>query len=369
MSARRRFGRLRKLPSGRWQARYPDQHGRLVSAPHTFASKTEADRFLASTETDLQRGDWIDPRAGRLTLREYAAEWVPRRRVRGRPLAPRTAALYHWQLDKHVLPPLGDLQLRHLTTDVVRRWHARLEEGPGAAKCYRLLRAICNSAVRDGHLKANPCVLPGAGDEHSPTRPALSVPQVHQLADAVGPRWRSLVLLAAFGGLRIGELAALTRPDLDLVGGVVHVRASASYLPGGQRHVGPPKSTAGRRTVAIPSSLLPELGAHLAQFSGPEPDGLVFVGPKGAPLRQTTFGTSVWRPAVRRLGLKGVHFHDLRGVAATLAAISGATTAELMHRLGHATADMALRYQRATADRDAAIARALDDLVGKPGPR
>jgi hypothetical protein len=71
----------------------------------------------------------------------------------------------------------------------------------------------------------------------------------------------------------------------------------------------------------------------------------------------------VWRPAMRSLGLRGLHFHDLRGCAATLAAITGATTAELMHRLGHATPDVALRYQRATADRDVAIAKALSELV------
>ncbi len=93
------------------------------------------------------------------------------------------------------------------------------------------------------------------------------------------------------------------------------------------------------------------------------PGGLVFVGPKGGPLRGSTFGRSVWRPAVAGAGLPGLHFHDLRGFAATLAAISGATTAELMRRLGHSTVDMALRYQRATSDRDAAIARALSDHV------
>ena len=111
------------------------------------------------------------------------------------------------------------------------------------------------------------------------------------------------------------------------------------------RHVGPPKSDAGRRTVAIPAVILDDLQQHVTQFAGSGPSGLMFVGPKGRPPRNANFGRSVWRPAVQRVGLPGLHFNDLRGCAATLAAIAGATTAELMHRLGHATPDVELRYQ------------------------
>jgi integrase len=368
MASRRRFGRVRKLSSGRWQARYPDARGVLVAAPQTFATKTSADRYLASVETDMSRGTWFDPRAGQQTVRSYAEGWLVSRRVKGRPLAPRTQELYRWQLERHILPALGAVELRHLDAARVRAWHATLTgpSGPGgvtAAKCYRLLRAIGNTAVADGELARNPCAIAGAGDEATAERPAVTVPQVYALADAVGPRWRALVLLAAFCGLRFGELAALTRSRLDLLHGTVTVAESVAELAGGVRHVGPPKSDAGRRTVAIPAVILDDLQRHLTQFGEGGPTGLVFVGPKGRPLRNANFGRSVWRPAVHQLGLTGLHFHDLRGCAATLAAIAGATTAELMHRLGHATPDVALRYQRATADRDVAVARALSDLV------
>lgn len=198
-----------------------------------------------------------------------------------------------------------------------------------------------------------------------PSARAVSAPQVYALAEAVGPRWRALVLLAAFCGLRFGELAALTLVRLDLLHGTVAVAESVSELAGGVRHVGPPKSEAGRRTVAIPAVILDELQQHVAQFAEGGPAGLMFVGPKGRPLRNANFGRSVWRPAVQQVGLPGLHFHDLRGCAATLAAIAGATTAELMHRLGHTTPDVALRYQRATADRDVAVARALSELVSR----
>lgn len=368
MTTRRRFGRIRRLPSGRWQARYPDGRGSMVAADQTFRTKTDADRFLAGIETDLTRGTWFDPRAGQERVDSYATRWLVARRVKGRPLAPRTVEMYRWQLHRHILPTLGRLELRQLDITAVRTWHATLSgpSGPGAitaAKCYRLIRAICNTAVADGELPRNPCALRGAGDEHSAERPAVTVPEVYALAEAVGPRWRALVLLAAFSGLRFGELSGLTRKRLDLLHLTVTVAVSVAELPGGVRHIGPPKSDAGRRIVAIPEVLVPELTEHLTHYSAAGPDGPVFIGEHGGPLRSANFSRSVWRPAVATLGLHGLHFHDLRGCAATLAAISGATTAELMHRLGHATPDVALRYQRATADRDAAVARALSELV------
>jgi integrase len=362
------FGSIRRLPSGRWQARYQDRSGRQHRAPHTFASRGDAARYLAGVRADLDRGTWFNPDAGRITLRDYADAWLLTRRIRGRPLAPRTQELYRGQLDRHILPALGEVELRHLDPPAVRSWHAGLtgNDGPGAvtaAKCYRLLSTICGSAVAEEQIARNPCTIRGAGQERSPARPSVSVPEVYALAEAAGPRWRALVLLAAFTGLRFGELAALRRNRVDLLRGTVEVVEAVSELPGGVRYVGPPKSDAGRRMVAIPPHLLVDVREHLENYAEPGSGGLVFVGPKGGSLRRSNFHRHVWQPALAAQGLTGLHFHDLRGCAATLAAISGATTAELMARIGHSTPDMALRYQRATADRDAALARALSAHV------
>ena len=113
--------------------------------------------------------------------------------------------------------------------------------------------------------------------------------------------------------------------------------------------------------MAIPPHIIPALQHHLEHLSEAGPDGLVFVGPKGGALSSANFGADVWRPAVTSVGLRGFTFHGLRGVSATLAARQGATTKELMRRLGHATPDMAMRYQRADAERDRALARAMSD--------
>jgi integrase len=365
--ARRTFGTIRQLPSGRWHARFRDRDGQQKSAPQTFTTKADAGRWLSRTQADIERGEFVDPMLGKVALADYSALWISTRLVRGRPLSPRTIELYRWQLLKHILPTLGKIELRHLEASAVRGWFGHLSgpDGPGrptAAKCYRLLRAIMQTAAEDGLVARNPCAIRGAGREEPPShRPMITVEQLNALADAVGDRWRCLVEMAAWCGLRFGELAALRKNHIDIQGGTVTVTESAAVLSGGVRHVGPPKSDAGRREVAIPPHILPNVINHLERFSEPRPDGLVFVGPRGGVLSSANFGADVWRPAVASLDLKGFTFHGLRGVSATLAARQGATTKELMRRLGHTTADMAMRYQRAETARDRALANAMSE--------
>ena len=300
------------------------------------------------------------------TLGNYATQWVPRRRVRGRPLAPRTVALYETLLRAHVLPVLGPAPVGALTRPQVRAWHDDLLERRGqmvAAKSYRLLRAVCVSAVEDGLLETTPCMLRGAGDEWSPERPVLTVEQVLQVADEVGPACRAVVLLGAFCCLRIGELSALRRDAVDLTASTVSVRATAGHVSGHGWVTGEPKSRAGRRTLTIPAAVVPDVRAHLMTYAQSGPQGAVFVGPRGGQLRSSTFMERVFGPAVQRLGLRGTHFHDLRHTGNTLAAGTGASLADLMARMGHASTEAALRYQHATRAQDVALAAALSALV------
>jgi integrase len=362
---RRDFGSIRRLPSGRWQARFRDPGGH--SHTKTFASRGDASRYLAIARVDIDRGDWFDPTAGQQTLESYATSWVATRRVRGRPITPRTRERYESILRTHIVPALGDLTLRDLDPARVRRWYAALSnsERPGpatVAKCYRLLHAICGSAVVDGEIPRNPCLIPGANAERNPERPIATIQQVFALADAVGARWRAMVLLATFCALRFGELAALTRERLDLDHATVTVTEDLDELSGRLQR-GEVKSAASRRSVAIPAVILPELEHHLATFAEPGRNGLVFVGPKGGRLRRSNFRRSVWQPAADATDVPNLRFHDLRHTGNTLAAATGASTRELMARMGHASSRAALIYQHATRDRDAAIAAALSDLV------
>jgi integrase len=248
-----------------------------------------------------------------------------------------------------------------------RVWHSGLLNtgkpgAPTVAKSYRLLHAILTTAVEDELIVKNSAALRGAPTERPAERPVATVEQVYVLADEVGPRYRAMVLFATFAGLRLGELRALRRNRLDLLHRTVQVVEQYQELSGGELVLGPPKTDAGRRTVSIPDVLISDLEAHLENFAAPGPDGLVFCSEDGKPANRKTFYRA-WNHATEACGLDGFRFHDLRHTGNTLAAATGASTKELMARMGHASPRAALIYQHATRDRDAAIAQGLSDLI------
>lgn len=286
---RNAWGGVRKLPSGRYQAHY--RVNRVwYTAPTTYRTKRDADIFLAATRADIERGTWINPNAGKITLDDYAKKW----RTERPNLRPRTQELYEILLRRHIIPVLGSTELSKLAPGRIRTWHANLvaAEKPGAstvAKAYRLLHAILQTAVQDELILKNPCVLRGAAAERPAERPVATVAQVYALADAIEPQFRAMVLLATFAGLRLGEVRALRRRYLDLLHRKVEVVEQYQQLADGSLIIGPPKTDAGRRTVAVPEAIVPELEAHLATFAASGKDGLVFTGTHGQPIRLATF--------------------------------------------------------------------------------
>ena len=362
------WGSIRKLPSGRYQARY--RVDGVEHTPGTFPTRSAAAEHLARVRADLGRGSWIDPLAGQVPLSDFAWRWLEERPN----LRPRTRELYVSELRRHILPALGAVEVGNLTTGRVRTWHAAMLKAgrPGpttVAKCYRLLRAILGTAVEDGLLAKNPCTIKGAGVERHAERSVATIEQVFQLAEAIDPRFRMMVVLASFTGLRLGELQALTPRNVDLAAGTVTVTRQLQELGGGGHYDGPPKSEAGYRTVAIPPAVLPLLAQQVAVVAADGPDAFLFGGVNGKPLRRGTFYTA-WHAAVEKVGLPvGFHFHDLRHTGNTLAAATGASTKELMVRLGHSSPRAALIYQHASRERDAAIAAALSEaIVRSVGP-
>ncbi|MEV4299411.1 tyrosine-type recombinase/integrase [Microbispora rosea] len=217
-----------------------------------------------------------------------------------------------------------------------------------------------STAVEDELIRRNPCRIKGAGTPDTPERGTIPLPKVVEILGTVPPRYRALVLLGTFASLRWGELAGLRRSHLDLEAGTVHVVAALAELDGGKLLEGTPKSRAGRRVVAIPPEIVPDLRTHLEKFAEAGEAGRVFVGPRGGPLRRSGF-RRVWNKVRTDVGLPDLHFHDLRHVGNTLAASTGASLKELMTRMGHSSTRAALIYQHATQDRDKAIARALGE--------
>ena len=284
----------------------------------------------------------------------------------GRDLKPRTRAHYRHLLDSRLLPTFADVPLRRIDPAMVRKWHAAQDATTptSRAHAYALLKAILATAVSDDLIEANPCRIRAAGSSKRvrTIRPA-TLAEVAALVEAMPSRYRAMTLLAAWCGLRFGELTELRRSDLDLEHGVVRVQRAVVRV-NGQALVGTPKSDAGTRDVAIPPHLLPVLADHLrAGHAESAPGGLLFPAPSGGHLPSSSLYWHFYQ-AREAAGRPDLRWHDLRHTGAVLAAATGATLAELMARLGHTTAGVAMRYQHAAADRDQAIARELSRLAG-----
>ena len=359
---RRSFGSVRQLKSGRWQVRYYGPDGLRRSAPNTYERKRDAELALAKLEADLARDDWFDPDAGNIRLSDFGSAWLSEHPG----LADTTRERYEIAFRLYVVPAFGDRAVNEVREGDVRRWYAAFaNEGVGRAsmaKAYRVLRAILNTAVDDGLIKRNPCRIKGAGDDKSDERPLLSVDEVLRIVEALPARFRMMALLATFTSLRFGELAALSRREVDVSAGYVTVLRNQAQLSNGRLIMKDPKSTAGRRAVPIPDELLDDLKRHLVLYAEPGESGRVFVGAKGGRLRRQNF-RKLWVRAVAKAQVPPVHFHDLRHTGNTLAAENGATLRELMDRMGHSSPRAALIYLHVSKARSRHIADSLSDQI------
>ena len=250
----------------------------------------------------------------------------------------------------------------------MRDWHASMGSRTPTlrAHCYSLLRAILTTAVEDGLLPTNPCHIRGASNVKAvhKIRPA-SLPELESLVAAMPERYKVMTLLAAWCGLRFGELTELRRKDIDIKAGVIRVRRAVSRV-NGEYIVGTPKSDAGTRDIAIPPHLHPALRNHISSSISGGREALLF--PAAGDASHHLAPASLYKVFYRarlEAGRPDLRWHDLRHTGAVLAAQTGATLAELMGRLGHSTPQAALRYQHVAGGRDAEIAAALSRMAAK----
>ena len=371
-SSRSSWGSIRRLPSGRFQASYVAEGGRFA-APMTFSTRGDAETWLGGIRAEIAKGAWASPTAvalkraeARRTLAEYAEQWVAERtNGRGDRLKQRTVEEYR----RLLAGPLSDLATLHLTAITparVRTWRtAQLDTGrkTQTSRAFGLLSAIMTTATTDGLVAKNPCAgIRGGQSTHTGRKviPPTDV-ELDAILDAITPRFRALVIVAAIGGLRYGEATALRAKDVvverDLAGVVTVVRLNV------QRAVvrtaegivaGTTKSEASVRTVAIFGPDAATVAEHVHGLIG---DALLFPAGDGVSyLSQSAFWKH-WDRARTAAGRPDMPFHALRHYAGTRYAQTGATFAETMSRLGHSTAAAALRYQHSGSRDDELAAR------------
>jgi integrase len=291
-----------------------------------------------------------------------------------RELSARTRDEYRKKLKRHLIPEFC-ARLNAITDGHVENWYGRMRgHGATQAHCYALLRVILNTArkKRAYCITENPCQIDGGGIVKGRQRRTDKMPSLAELGAILlhlRAEDRLAVLFGAWLSMRIGEIAELRRKGVHLDAGEVSITRAVGVAtnPSTGRSefvVGDPKG-GGVREVAIPPHLIPLVAEHLACHTAPGKEVLLFPAP-------TRFadGSQKWlrsNGALHRdfhrvrteVGPDSTHVHDLRHFGATLAAQSGATIAELMHRLGHSTQRAAMIYQHGTKHRDWMIADAM----------
>src|SRR6266511_1031614 len=300
-----------------WRARYRAPDGSERSK--TFRRRSDAERFLTTVEASKLRGEWVAPERSRLTVGEWASEWMAGRVH----LKPKTIASYESLLRTRILPRWAAVPLASITNAKVVAWVAGLQAddlSPSRTRqAYQILSAMLDAAVRDRRLPSNPAAGVNLPRIPRKERRYLDHAQVEALADECGP-YRPLVLTLAYCGLRWGEAAALRLRRVDLMRGRLEIAEAVTEV-NGHLVFGPPK-THQTRSVPLPAFLRDELTVHVA---GRAPDAFVFCAPGGGVLRVSNFRRRWFDAATRAAGLDGLVPHELRHTAASLAIASGAS--------------------------------------------
>jgi integrase len=370
-SGQRRWGHVRKLESGRFQASFIGPDLRRYNGPRPFDSKTFAEGWLARERELVQLAAyngtrWTSPveRSAKAAVRGETVESFATRWIENRNIKPRTRIEYTDMLAKHITPVLGEIGIGALTSDDINRWHAKtLTDKPTARKnTYGLLHAICASAVEDELLVKNPCQIKRAMSTSRKREPVLlPVANVKAVANAIKPeRFKALVLLSAWAALRFGEATELRRKDISDACESITVSRGVGHRNGCL--IDTTKSDKAR-TVVLPPHIRADIKHHLDTYVGPESDALLFTSRgKCGHLAQNVFREAL-NAACASINREGVTPHALRHLGGTLAARAGATPAETQSRLGHSTVRAAMLYQHVASGRDAEIAAALSAMA------
>jgi integrase len=341
---------IKRRPDGSWRARYRDDAGKEHA--HHAPTKAAAQRWLDGQTASLVRGDWTDPKFGKVTFAEVEQNVAELKDLKNRST---TRARDATLMRTRVMPTFRDKPVSSITPADIEKWVASMNAAGLAAatvhKCYQLAARVMSEAVKRRCIGASPCRdvdLPRL--ERVEEAVLLTPHQVNRLAGVIDARYRALVLAAAYTGLRWGELAALRVTRVDFLRRRVAVENTLVEVDGAMSF-GAPKTKQSRANLSVPTPVVELLAAQIATYPDPDPDrGLVFTSDQGTPLRRSNFARRVWQPACIAAGLgamveveetgkkryRGATFHDLRHATASWLIDAGANPLEVAAKLRHA---------------------------------
>ena len=347
----------------RYKVRYRDAAGK----PHSETKRrlVDAERRKAEIELDVGNGLWRDPRRGEIRLEKWAADWIQTRHD----LRLTTRTRLEITLKVQVLPRFGSTPLVRITNAAARSWVAEMLAAGLSPSTIRkavfALRQCLDAAIADNRLAINPAIsVPLPSEPLKPPR-FLSQSEVEQLVDAMPDKYKAMVLVGAYAGLRWGEAAGLTRASIDVLRSRITVASTAVEVRGHVTLGNEPKTSRSERTVPVARSVMRRLEEHLANFVGPQSDALVFTAPRGGPLARSLFSRRVWQPAVLRAGIPSITFHGLRHSFVAILVAAGCNVREVSEWAGHNSVAFTLtRYGGLFEDGSEAAVDRLDALLG-----
>lgn len=338
---------IKRRPDGAWRARYRDAAGK-EHARH-FARKVDGQRWLDEVTTSIVTGQYVDPRAGRITFRAVAEAWRE-----AAPHGPSMRDMVERALKRHVYPVLGDRAIGSIRPSEVQAWVTGLKLAPSSAGVVLgYVSSVFRSAVQDRIIASNPAegARPPAARKVEVFIPELAAVDV--LRATLPDRYRAVVDLVIGSGLRQGEVDGLD----FLRGRAIAVRQQLVSLSPNPLHVAEPKSEESRRTIPLAQRTLDVLAAHLAahpargveledrrdpQKFARRTAALVFTTPAGSAISRSMW-SQIWRPAARTANLpERVGLHCLRHWYASALIAHGESVKVVQRRLGHASAAITL---------------------------
>jgi integrase len=328
---------VKRRPDGTWRARYRDLDDREHAAH--FPTRAKAQQWVDAETAKLVRGDWVDPRAAKITLNEYAQTWLARMRPSWRAA---TAAVVSNSLDKHVLPVLGNRPLARITRADIETLCAALDLAPSTVGIiHQHISQLFAAAVEDGLVPRNPATR--ARLPRAETRTAQPVPlEVVELIHDALPEWMRIVVPLGIGvGLRQGEASGLTVDRVDFLRRTLRVDRQLAKHARDDSVLAPPKTDSSTRTMPLAEFVVEALSAHLAKFNR-EPGQLVLLDPAGLPVASGRF-SHYWRRAVEAAGASGIRYHDLRHTYASTLLSRGVSVKAVADWLGHASPVVTLK--------------------------
>jgi integrase len=346
---------IKQRPDGSYRARYRDHAGK-EHAKH-FRLKRDAQKWLDQETAKIETGSWVAPKTANTTVSERCEIFLQTYATRKRS----TVRMAEVHVAK-IKAEFGPRRLDSIQPSEIKSWMVKLKtEGYAPSYMFALhsrLAQIYSDAIADGIVARSPLsrrTSPGMGQQ----RPYVATTeQVWALHDAVEPRYRAGLLLAAFAGLRLAEVCGLRLSDIDFMRGIVN--------PVCQYPAEPLKTECSRTPIPIPASMTFVLSAHVKQFSSTDwlmtDEGGLQMGPWQL---QRAFRAA--RAAVVDLPA-GFRFHDLRHFYASLLISSGLDVKVVQWRLRHASAKTTLdTYAHLWPDSDDSTRAAIDNAITARG--